>query len=120
MVTWRGEVVSFVQGLCLHSQHLQEPAGSPKSHVVAVCLVLTLPEVQPAHESEGLLSEKSPNSGEDWLALRPGHSSNMVAGMKGEIEGEVFYLPHKIFYLALGPAGQTPGVLHVGPLDCYL
>lgn len=87
---------------------------------MAVCLVLTLPEVQPAHESEGLLFEKSPNSGEDWLALRPGHSSNMVAGIKGEIKGEIFSLPRKIFYLALGPAGQTLGMLRVGPLDCYL
>ena len=64
------------------------PPCPHRRHVPAAHLVLTLPQAQITHKSRGLLFEKSPSSGEDWMALRLGHSSSRVTGRTG---GNIFF-----------------------------
>lgn len=72
------QLVFPLSGGCIytHPQPLQGSLSSHKNHLPAAYFVLALPEVQITHESKGLLFEKSPNSGEDWMALGLGHSSS--------------------------------------------
>lgn len=89
-----------MSGAALTPQHLQEPLGPPEDCVPAVFLFLTLPDVQLTHESEGLLFEKSPNSGKDCMASSLVTAENVVAGMKeGKIEKLSFLTSYKIAHL---------------------